>query len=823
MSEDVPATRSQRRRRTGARRALPAEVDEAPFDAATDAPWRAWLYGLTGPLVIACGVGAEPWTWGILFGLMGAVLLLAPPRVRLARLPALLLLGMALVPLTGLLPAVWFGPLPEWRTSLVEAWSVALPATRSAQPAATLEAWLTLVAGLVWLAACLGQQFSAGERRLVLRVLATGILVLAALSLAEPYNGWCPSWWPRQPQRWGEGFGPFTNRNHSSSLFAIGAVLSAAVAYDSFRLRRRDWPLAALGLILSLAAIFANTSRAGVLLALLGLVLWVATAALRHGLFRKLAVTSAVLLVAVAVVLAARGGAGTRLRSFTELDASAPGLRLELAREGLRIVSEAPLLGLGLGNFSAIYPMVTTLHHPVYHVLHPESDVVWLLVEGGVLLLLPALLLVLWLLAAGPWRVPAEKARGQRSGLRLRRAAAIGLLLALLHGLVDVPHHRLAYGIVVAVLAAVAVSPAWQRGPAGWLTRGGFRLAGLGLLALAVVYVGQVRGVWLPEFESTAELLHRRAVAASAARRHNEAYELADRAVATLPLNFRMHYLRAQLALQLRLAPDAALMDFGRARALEPGHADICFQEGMYWLGFRPLFAIIPWRECLRRDPQASVGPHGHYQMMLNQMGRHPELVDPLWSLADRLELQVLFLNASPGGELWQERLEEVLVQNPRLELADKVLLKTLFDTWGTRGDRARLVQLLGEHPEWLPYGWRHLAEEHARAGRFREAFELASTQVPPPPRATSLLASDVPRLERVVLMNPNDPRPAVELYHALCAAGDDKQALRVLEKVARLPNAPPFLPLELAQAHARLGDYERAWQVLREHLAKAT
>ncbi len=821
MPEDVPEASSRRRRRT--RRAAVVDLDEEPPAAATDAPWRAWLYGLAGPVVIGCGVGAEPWTWMVLFGLMGLVLVLAPPRVRLARLPALLLPVLAMVPLSGLLPASWFGPLPEWRTLLLEAWSVALPTTRSAQPAATLEAWLTLMAGLVWLAACLGQQFSIGERRLLLRVLAAGILVLAALSVAEPYNGWLPSWWPRQPQRWGDGFGPFTNRNHSSSLFAIGVVLGAAVAYDSFRQRRRDWPFYLLGLVTVLAAVFINTSRAGVLLALLGLVLWVATAALRHGLFRKLAVTGAVLLVAAAVVLAARGGAGTRLRSFTELDASAPGLRVELAREGLRIVSQEPLFGLGLGNFSAIYPMVTTLHHPVYHVLHPESDVVWLLVEGGLLMLLPVALLVLWLVAAGPWFAVADDGRGQRAGLRLRRAAAIALLLALLHGLIDVPNHRLAYGLVVAVLAAAAVNPAWQRGPASALTRAGFRAAGLGLLALALVHAGQIRGWWVPELESSAELLHRRAVAASANRRHNEAYEFADRAVAVSPLNFRMYYLRAQLALQLRLSPDEALMDFGRARAIEPGHAGICLEEGLYWLGFRPLFAIIPWRECLRRDPAASAGPYGHYQMMLNQMGRHPELVDPLWQLADRLELQVLYLNSAPGGELWQQRLEKVLAQNPRLELADKALLKTLFDAWGARGDRARLVELLAAHPEWLPYGWRHLAEEHARAGRFREAVELAMTQVPPPPRATSLLASDVPKLERVVLMNPTDPRPAVELYHALCAAGDARQALRVLEKVARLPNAPPFLPLELAQAHARLGEHERAWQVLSAHLAKSS
>lgn len=812
MSEESPEVISRRRHRASA---VSSAIDEG------EAPWRAWLYALTGPAVIACGVGAEPWTWTMMFALMGFVLLLAPPRVRLARLPSLLMLVLAVLPLAGLLPAAWFGPLPEWRRLLLEAWSTPLPGTYSAQPSATLEAWLTLACGLGWLAACLGQNFSDNERSLLLRVLASAIMVLALLSLAEPYTGWCPPWWPRHPQRWGDGFGPFTNRNHSSSLFALGSVLAASAAYDGFRRHRRGWPIHLAGLVAMLAAVFVNSSRAGILLALLGLILWIATAALRHGLFRKLAVTGAILLVAVALVLAARGGAGTRLRNLAELDSSAPGLRLELAREGTRIVSQAPLLGLGLGNFSAIYPMVTSLHHPVYHVLHPESDAVWLLVEGGMLLLLPAALLAAWLIAAGPWSSGGDSGRGHRSALRLRRAAAIAVLLALLHGLVDVPNHRLAYFLGIAVLAAVAVNPHWRRGPADWLTRAACRVAGLAMLGVAVVYAGQDRGWWVPELESSTELLHRRAVIASANRRHNEAYELADRAVAISPLNFRMYYLRAQLALQLRLSPDEALLDFGRARALEPGYAGICFEEGMYWLGFRPLFAIIPWRECLRRDPEGSAGPHGHYQLMLNQMGRHPELVDPLWQLADRLELQVLYLNSAPGGELWQDRLEKVLSQNPQLQLADKALLKTLFDAWGSRGDRARLVKLLSAHPEWLPYGWRHLAEEHAGAGRHREAFELAAAQVPPPPRATSLHATDVPRLERVVLMNPNDPRPAVELYHALCAAGDFKQALRVLEKVARLPNAPPFLPIELAHAHARLGDYERAWQVFSAHLGQ--
>lgn len=782
-------------------------------------PWRAWLHGLAGPVVIACGVGAGLWTQAVMLATVGIVMLLAPPR---RGVPAAALAGMAvlaLLPLAAFLPAAWMGALPEWRQALVETWSTPLPGTWSGQPWVSFESWLMLVCGLVWLASCLGQGFDETERRVLLRVLAAGIVVLAAVSVWERWADASVPWWPRNEKRWGEGFGPFTNRNHSSSLFAIGCVLCAAVSYDGFRAGWRGWPLHAAGILVTLAGIFMNTSRAGLVLVFLGFTAWIATSAMRQGLFRKLAVTGALLILALAIILTARGGVGSRLKDMTLDHAAAPGLRQALAEESVRIVNTAPWAGAGLGNFSAVYAMTTRLHHPVYHVLHPESDVVWLLFEAGIPALLTALLLAGWLVSGtGPWgNSSGSVRRGERADLRLRRAAGIATALALVHAVFDVPMHRLAYFLVVAVLAALALRTSFLGAACGRLCRTGFRLAGAGALLLGAGYQAIAMGFWTPPSGSTAHWLHEQAVIESAAGRHSAAFAMTDLAVSHAPLNFRLYYLRAQLRLKLRQSSETALTDFNRARALEPGHAGVCYDEGVYWLAYRPVFAIIPWRECLRRDPQAARGIHGHFQQMLNQMGRHPELAEPLWQLADQAELQVLYLNSAPAGEQWLQRLDKLLASNPRLRISDKTALKMLFDAWARKGDPARLVAGLRQNPEWLAYGWPHLAEAEAREGRYRDACELAVAQLPPTARFTSLGVADIPRLERVVAMNPGDPKPALELYHALRASGDYKAALRMLEKIASLPQPPAFLRREMAALHMKMEEYQRAWEILQQ------
>ena len=46
-----------------------------------------------------------------------------------------------------------------------------------------------------------------------------------------------------------------------------------------------------------------------------------------------------------------------------------------------------------------------------------------------------------------------------------------------------------------------------------------------------------------------------------------------------------------------------ALRDFRQARFLEPNFAGLPYDEGFFWLGVAPRFALDAWQEALRRMP----------------------------------------------------------------------------------------------------------------------------------------------------------------------------------------------------------------------------
>jgi tetratricopeptide (TPR) repeat protein len=783
------------------------------------AGWRGVLLALVVTASFLLGSGSGTWSLGAVCCVMGATVFLAPPGFRLPTVATLSLVVFGLVPLVGLLPSSWFGIHSTWREMLRESWGIPVPSTISPDPRASFESWLVVAAGVVWLWTCLGQKISDDGRRWCLYTLAAGGALVAAASWID--NSTYPfSWWPQDA--FGANFGPFANRNHTSSLNAISCILCAAATYDTYRRKSYlGWFFAAL-FFLPLGAIFMNTSRGGLLIFFAGMVAWITTAAMKQGFFRKIVVGVAILLAVFSVALVSTGKLGERLRGLVKeekVSVLTSSMRIDLARETLSLMVERPWIGRGFDTFSTIFPIVSDLDVSDVRFLHPESDVLLLVFEGGLLALVPCGLLLIWLMnSSGPWKKGGgEQKSHERSARRWRQTAAIGAGMALVHSIFDVPNHGLAYGMHTALLLGLAIRPRRLKTATGKLEQVCFRGAGIGIIALGIMWLGIASARWSPDLPTTVPVLREEAVGETQKGRYREALALVDRAIWLAPLNYELYYFRAQLLLQLRQRPERALLDFGRSRTLEPHYASTCFEEGDYWLPFAPEMAIIPWRECLRRHPRESSALNGAYDGMLSRTGLYPELRPPLWAMADSPEMQVTFLKATKAGAEWESYLAKFLAEHSKLEMLEPEQLQIFFKLWHDKGDPVALVKWMQEHPRLMAYGWRVVAQTYAREGRYKEAVLLAAKYLKRPDRPATSRAIDLVRLEKAFVFNPTDARPGIELFYAQRAAGDIGAAKATAEKVVALPESPAYMKLELASIYADLLEMRRAWELMEQ------
>lgn len=780
---------------------------------------RAWFYGLTAVLGVLLGGASDMISLGLLMLLMGLCLISAPPRYRLKPLPAGALLLVALVPAIGFLPASWFGPLPEWRSVLVNEWSVKLPSTYTPEILTTLEGWLIMLCGIAWLWSALGQNLSDNGRRLIVRILAMAGLVIAALSLLDFWRLLPLSWWSRnQYTETVLGLGPFANHNHASSYFALSSVLCAAAAFDAFKRSSRLWLVFTAGVFLQLAAILSNTSRAGLGLFFLGMTFWLATVAMKRGFFRKATVSIALVVTITSVVIVAGGQLGNRLTSRPLTEAVGSDLRWWLAEETVVAVTKAPWLGYGLGSYERVAPLVSKSPYPDARPLHPESDVLWFLFEGGMLALLPCLVFLYWFLrSTGPWLSHRKKkSRESRSGRRLRKACAIAAILALVHAWIEVPLHGFAYFAVFAVVLAQAIRSRYLSGLIHPVQAWVFRTVGVLIFSFGCYWLALSQGAEVFGMDTAAYELHDRALEASSKGRKAEAMALINRAIDITPLEFRWYYLRAQLHLALGHDPQLALLDFGRARNIEPRFATICMNEGQFWLHYDPKLALIAWREGMRRYPAEFANALPRYQDIVIAAQAYPEIMPDIWKLADRTSLQLIFLSSNVvRGELWKKCVGEFLADHPAMSGVSPAQSRYFFNLWYVKGESEDLVKFLKNNEGLQSYAWQVIAKDLARSGKFEEAYRLAARQLPSPARSASLMAADIPRLEKAHILNPVDPLPGVELYYAQRSSGDLKSARRTLEKVMSLPTAPDFLKRELASLLAETGELRSAWDAI--------
>lgn len=784
--------------------------------------WKGYIFALIPLLVCLFGAGREAWSKGLAAILVAVVMIVFAPQRKLPLVALIGLVGALLAPLLAFLPSSWLQTTAAWRVRLVDDWGVQLSDTLTPQAWVTLEAWFIFALCLAWLAWCLMRGFSSQQRRAMLQTLTLGGVTLCVVTILEDQKWIQVPWWPRNWREWGDAFGPFANRNHTSSLAALTAVLSAAVAYDAQRRKSRLWMLFVLGVIPAMSCVLMNTSRAGVILLFLGLTTWFGTSAMRKGFFQKMAVSASLIFVIATLLVMSGGGVSKRMQAAEFSDFAAPGTRSTLLFETLSMTLQAPWLGVGLGNFEDIFPLVTTFHEPKTRFLHPESDLLWLLAEGGLLTVVPGAILLFWIFnSMGPWFGKNKRASSSRHDRRLRNASAIVFGMGALHGIVDVPNHGIGYALFMALLAGIAIRPRRLKSSSGLTELLTLKVTGLAAMAIGAAWIGVSLGHPDLRGKSAAQDLRFRANQLTDQGSPAGAEPLMDQAIAMTPMDFRLYYERALIRLRRGASKEEALLDFSRSRALDPHFAALCYTEGVAWLEIDPQFSVIGWREFLRRYPEAAPGIYGYYRMMLNHSSQRPALRESLWSLAISAELKLDFLEGVQTKEEFDRCLRSLLAMQPDLAGLEASQRERLFTLWYQTGDRDALISALEARPKWKDDGWRILAEHYARESQFERACQTAAPYLPSVIRTAPGASTDIPALERALLYNPTDARTGIDLFQAQKAQGDLDGALRTLEKVAANPTAPSYVRQEIASLYIAKKDFRRAWEQLREAMQK--
>ncbi|MCE9520398.1 MAG: O-antigen ligase family protein, partial [Verrucomicrobia bacterium] len=742
---------SSRRKQRAPRRSRKEEPEESSFEEeepmlTTDhrSVPSLKLWSALAVVVAGCGLSGSksPWALGIVALLIALNLAIAPQRVPVSKTilwPLLLFTLLSLGSFLPLLESSW----PWWRQSFANDFGIHLGVLNSPQPWVSLESWILISIGLIWLWHCLGRGFNEPERRWLIRMLTLLVAVLAGLSvwfkqanIAVPF--WRHSGWKI------DYFGPFPNRNHIGALLAMGAVLAFAMVYDAYRRRSPWWPAYSASLVPILWALFSNTSRAGLALFFLGLMAWMAFASFSRRSARRMGIVTAMLLVLIAVVLMFGRHILGRMNATDGLLPGDVDSRFQVWDACVAMITTTPLLGVGLGCFDAVFVFHKDYFDPVARSIHPESSWLWLTAEVGV----PAALMLVvalfrYIARTGLWRSSSGK-KG-RKDQRMRNACAVAALVLPVHSLVDTPAHQPGLVCIAALLAGLSLRPRRAAGDEQP------RLSNIRLLFSGVCCLASV--AWFAiAFEisslpgtSCASMLQDKAQDLIYRGDLAGAQIVMNRAMDMTPMQWNGYFDRGALSLARGLPPGTALEDFARMRFLEPNISLICHEEAILWMQYYPSYAPAAWREAMRREPRRA---DDYYRWALEAMRSHPEIRSAVRSLAIAPKQKLNYLgNCNP--EQFMDAYAEFLEIQSSLELLSAYDRLQFFSIWYRVGDRKELLERLEHDDNWRSDGWPVLAQDRASRKDFQGACQLALENLPAPSKTIGMRTDDIVTLMR--------------------------------------------------------------------------
>jgi O-antigen ligase len=301
----------------------------------------------------------------------------------------------------------------------------------------------------------LAAQVLRSEQRLktFAAILATFGFLLALFAIIQSLTGNGMLYWIRQPRFTSPIYGSYVNRNHYAGLMEMlvpfGLVLSLSGKFGNGQRLLLGFFAVVMG-----ASIFLSGSRGGAtaflaelsFLALISFLIKKKGAGIRWGIPAFF-----LLLVAFLVWI----DIGTFLQRWSSINEGLEAGRPAIARDCLRMFTQRPILGWGVGSFPIVYPQFRSFYTD-YFVNQAHNDFLQILVETG----MAGALAMIWFIVA-LYSASLRRLRDSRSDLRnaVRLAAITGCTGLLVHSLADFNLHIPANAALFYAICVIASSP----------------------------------------------------------------------------------------------------------------------------------------------------------------------------------------------------------------------------------------------------------------------------------------------------------------------------------------------------------------------------
>jgi O-antigen ligase len=184
--------------------------------------------------------------------------------------------------------------------------------------------------------------------------------------------------WVHSPQFHGSIYGSYVNHDHYAGLMEMLVPLPFVISMGHL-LRGGQRVLVAFCTVLMASTIFLSGSRGGMLAFVLEMVLFAAlTLGKRRSPRIALGLTAVGVLILALLIFLGKGQVLGRLGDLS------PGIRLNITKDSLRMFSQRPIWGWGLGTFPTVYPGFRSFYTNLF-VNEAHNDYAQLLVETGLL------------------------------------------------------------------------------------------------------------------------------------------------------------------------------------------------------------------------------------------------------------------------------------------------------------------------------------------------------------------------------------------------------------------------------------------------------